>query len=494
MDEKISAFLTDVIPNEIPKRRRRKLVDELSCHIEDKTDAFREIGYSDEDSVSKALEAFAETDETKKSISNSFDEMYHERTVWAFLAAIGIFLINLASFPLDSWVYSVENNTPPYTRGAACSFAMIFAVLSLIAFARAKRLRKTLIGIAAGIVLTAGVPVKLPIWNVYAQAAIYALIHDPVYFINEYTNAPLVTLNKDAALIAENVLNLVALPLALIIYCITASVRIKRGEAKKTAKRGNLKRYAVFAAVYVCIAAVFSAAASNATGFEKYTGPFDGSIGMTARSERIFDDIADCSSVKECDAVLRDADMITLDEYRASLSRARRKKFDIQFKEYQIPDSLTTYIMLSGKPVWGNGFIFIGSTGDRVTLKGVGSTYAPTADGDITAHLNFPDVGATAEDFTGFFGSLKKGQAENEVLGAAKNRKGNVYAKFIYGEGMKTTAYRLCFRSQISDRTDNAALVNLIFTDGRLTYADMLRQGCRDGEQFDTAEALTLPE
>ena len=59
---------------------------------------------------------------------------------------------------------------------------------------------------------------------------------------------------------------------------------------------------------------------------------------------------------------------------------------------------------------------------------------------------------------------------------------------------MKTTAYRLCFRSQISDRTDNAALVNLIFTDGRLTYADMLRQGCRDGEQFDTAEALTLPE
>ena len=104
MDEKISAFLTDVIPNEIPKRRRRKLVDELSCHIEDRADAFREIGYSDEDSVSKALEAFAETDETKKSISNSFDEMYHERTVWAFLAAIGLFLINLAAFPLDSWV------------------------------------------------------------------------------------------------------------------------------------------------------------------------------------------------------------------------------------------------------------------------------------------------------------------------------------------------------------------------------------------------------
>ena len=95
MDEKISAFLTDVIPNEIPKRRRRKLVDELYCHIEDKADAFREIGYSDEDSISKALEAFAETDETKKSISNSFDGMYHERTAWAFVSFFAVLIVRL---------------------------------------------------------------------------------------------------------------------------------------------------------------------------------------------------------------------------------------------------------------------------------------------------------------------------------------------------------------------------------------------------------------
>ena len=95
MNTAISVFLDSVIPENIPKRRRRKLVDELSCHIEDRADAFREIGYSDEDSVSKALEAFAETDETKKSISNSFDGMYHERTVWAFVSFFAVLIVRL---------------------------------------------------------------------------------------------------------------------------------------------------------------------------------------------------------------------------------------------------------------------------------------------------------------------------------------------------------------------------------------------------------------
>lgn len=490
MNEKISSYLDSVIPKRISKDKRQKLFDELSCHLAEKTADFEELGYSEDESLKKAFEAFAETDETKKIIFDEFDEMYHEKTVWAFLAAIGIFLTNMLSFPLDSWLYAADANHDTNTLAVAESFTMIFAIISLIFVARAKGMRKTLIGIAVGVLAVA----VLPLWNVHAQAAIYALVHAPQFFLNEYTNAPLITTNPDIDLIVLVALNYVVFPLSAIVFCIVSSIRITRGKAKRRSKHQILGRYAVFATVFLCITAALSAVATPMVKLERYNGPFNNIMEKTAWSERIFDDISDCTTVKECDSVLRDAGMIKIEEYRAMLSRARQKVFDIRLREFQIPDSLTTYIMLTeGVPVFGNGFIFIGSDGEYVTVKGVGSAYVPAEGEKLLEHLSYNGEDGNPHACTEFFGSLTKGRSEEEVLKAAAVYDLDEYAVFRYGNNMETTARRLYFPITVYDGTAVGALVELFFTDGRLTHAEMRRRTRIPNIAFDETELITMP-
>ena len=251
MDEKISAFLTDVIPNEIPKRRRRKLVDELSCHIEDRADAFREIGYSDEESVSKALEAFAETDETKKSISNSFDGMYHERTVWAFVSFFAVLIVNLlCCVPLQIFVFfSPDYFNAPTVFSSAVSFAFIFAIFAAAGFLKKKRYKKTLTGLAAGI----GVIAVSFYQNYIFQAASFTVaanivcLTDFVFGGSAFGNTGLFKITCTLCAVLEYVFSISA-----ILFCAVCTVRTKRGE--NGSEKTRRKKSAVFTAVLAALA------------------------------------------------------------------------------------------------------------------------------------------------------------------------------------------------------------------------------------------------
>ncbi|MDY4255706.1 MAG: hypothetical protein SOX69_08300, partial [Oscillospiraceae bacterium] len=438
MDEKISAFLTDVIPNEIPKRRRRKLVDELSCHIEDKADAFREIGYSDEDSVSKALEAFAETDEIKNAICEKFDELYHEKTLWAVIAGAAVAVMNLLSFPLDIWINSADHNDDPSTYSAAVSFTFVLAVISLIVFAKAKKYNKMLLGIACGVALTA----ILPIMNLYAQAAVFAVVRGTRYLVNEYT--PLFIPNSVFVVFAEYYTYLLVLPLVEIAVCIVSAVRIKHGKTTSQSAKRVGKRFAVFSVCYACIAAFLSYSVPAAVRYENYPRPFDKNAYMSYASERAFDEIADCGSVEECDKILRRNGLITIDDFRKKLGGALRKELDRQIKDFQIPESFIVYVMHDSYTADGNGFIFLKEEDGRLTLKGVGSTC--TLDDNIFNSMpNGSNTSIKYETLSEFFTSLKKGQPEQEITEKIENM-GEIYSIFRYGENMNSTAYRVYFR------------------------------------------------
>ena len=470
MDEKISAFLTDVIPNEIPKRRRRKLVDELSCHIEDKADAFREIGYSDEDSVSKALEAFAETDEIKNAICEKFDELYHEKTLWAVIAGAAVAVMNLLSFPLDIWINSADHNDDPSTYSAAVSFTFVLAVISLIVFAKAKKYNKMLLGIACGVALTA----ILPIMNLYAQAAVFAVVRGTRYLVNEYT--PLFIPNSVFVVFAEYYTYLLVLPLVEIAVCIVSAVRIKHGKTTSQSAKRVGKRFAVFSVCYACIAAFLSYSVPAAVRYENYPRPFDKNAYMSYASERAFDEIADCGSVEECDKILRRNGLITIDDFRKKLGGALRKELDRQIKDFQIPESFIVYVMHDSYTADGNGFIFLKEEDGRLTLKGVGSTC--TLDDNIFNSMpNGSNTSIKYETLSEFFTSLKKGQPEQEITEKIENM-GEIYSIFRYGENMNSTAYRVYFRdaSHPDDCTTDfyEAAADLIFTDGKLASGKML--------------------
>lgn len=470
MDEKISAFLTDVIPNEIPKRRRRKLVDELSCHIEDRADAFREIGYSDEDSVSKALEAFAETDEIKNAICEKFDELYHEKTLWAVIAGAAVAVMNLLSFPLDIWINSADHNDDPSTYSAAVSFTFVLAVISLIVFAKAKKYNKMLLGIACGVALTA----ILPIMNLYAQAAVFAVVRGTRYLVNEYT--PLFIPNSVFVVFAEYYTYLLVLPLVEIAVCIVSAVRIKHGKTTSQSAKRVGKRFAVFSVCYACIAAFLSYSVPAAVRYENYPRPFDKNAYMSYASERAFDEIADCGSVEECDKILRRNGLITIDDFRKKLGGALRKELDRQIKDFQIPESFIVYVMHDSYTADGNGFIFLKEEDGRLTLKGVGSTC--TLDDNIFNSMpNGSNTSIKYETLSEFFTSLKKGQPEQEITEKIENM-GEIYSIFRYGENMNSTAYRVYFRdaSHPDDCTTDfyEAAADLIFTDGKLASGKML--------------------
>lgn len=77
---RIIEFVDSFIPENLPKKRKQTLKEELMCHILDKVDYYRELGYAESESVSKAIEDFGMDNEIKKYVSGEFEELYQEKT------------------------------------------------------------------------------------------------------------------------------------------------------------------------------------------------------------------------------------------------------------------------------------------------------------------------------------------------------------------------------------------------------------------------------
>lgn len=76
MESKIQEFIKDFIPKNITKEMKIELQNELECHIYDRIDYYKEIGYSDEESFEKALKDFCDDKQTKEQINKSFQKIH----------------------------------------------------------------------------------------------------------------------------------------------------------------------------------------------------------------------------------------------------------------------------------------------------------------------------------------------------------------------------------------------------------------------------------
>ena len=98
MEERISKFIADYIPKRISKETRYKLQYELENHIYDRIDYYKDIGYSEEESLEKALNDFGDDEETKEQVKKELGEIHKPVTLADFFAitipfAIAIILI-----------------------------------------------------------------------------------------------------------------------------------------------------------------------------------------------------------------------------------------------------------------------------------------------------------------------------------------------------------------------------------------------------------------
>ncbi len=247
MTDEIKGYLDTLIPPNLPKKRRKELYDELSCHLLDREDRYEEVGYSKEESLKKAVEDVGTDHEVNQSISSEFESLYHERAWWALIPAAVILLMNYSCFWFDTWVTSADFNDEPTPAKALISFVMIFICAGFIFFARAKRFRKMLVGTAVANLLIGGTVLIC----FYPQAALYAIENVAYYLIGRFTPFTVPNYGFPTLFIYGSV----ACTVLSAVYCIIAAIRIKKGQARPI---GNLRTKAIvlgvcFAAVTVCV-------------------------------------------------------------------------------------------------------------------------------------------------------------------------------------------------------------------------------------------------
>ena len=90
MDKRIESYLDSVIPEKLSKRRQKLIREELRDHISDHIDFYTEIGYSEDESIQKALADMGDdggvTAMVKKDFEKGFPIIFHiALTKWFLL-------------------------------------------------------------------------------------------------------------------------------------------------------------------------------------------------------------------------------------------------------------------------------------------------------------------------------------------------------------------------------------------------------------------------
>ena len=101
----VSDYLDAAVPKGLTESRRKLLTEELESHIYDKAEHYMEIGYPEEESFEKAIEAMGDAE----SVNEQFSELYGESewqviltyVVLAF-CSIGAIFSGFASHLIDN--------------------------------------------------------------------------------------------------------------------------------------------------------------------------------------------------------------------------------------------------------------------------------------------------------------------------------------------------------------------------------------------------------
>lgn len=473
---RITDFVDSFIPKNMPKKKALLLKAELTCHIIDKADYYKEIGYDDTESVNKAIEDFG-TDETdKKFIFNEFEELYSEKSIFSIAAFVIIALMNYLCLPLDLWVTSADFNRDPDPAGAFMSFFMIFVVLSMIIFARIKKYRKTLISI--GLINTLIAAVLLA--SFYPQMASYTVGYNLIYLIDVLTP---ISMGRVIVMALDGLFVMViwfAVLLLPALYCFVEAVRIKKGLAKVIA---NPKRiFTVFSAVFLAVTVVSCLLQPVSKKYvDDYPVWFDNYYNYISDvSQQRFDEIVIGNGYADISNCLKSEGYVTTEEYENTLDRLSRKQFRQNLKEFNFAEGYEIWFV-PDKYTGGNGFVGLKHKDGVITAKAIGNLENSMYDGKgknfgySNAEFNH-DMYAVFD----YFKALKKGDSEAEVMSRFGSDLGFIYSRRYSVENSKATSYyRIYCYGEVNPaetlyyNKNDSRYIELTFEDGLLAKGTM---------------------
>ena len=470
---RITEFVDSFIPKNISKKKALILKDELVCHIMDKADFYKEIGYDDAESVNKAIEDFGTDEMDKKYICSEFEELYSEKSIYGILAFVIIAAMNFICAPLDLWVTSADFNRDPDPFSAFISFSMIFVVLIMIVLARIKKYRKTLISI--GIVNTLIAVVLL--MSFYPQMAAFTLAYDIIYLVDNFTPFSI----GNIIVMAHDGIFAMALWVGILIipslYCFTEAFRIKQGRAKQVKK--PKKKIALFSSVFFTIAIASCLLYPTSEKYaDNYPVWFDNYYNyISEASQQMFDEISIYDKYSEVDNHLCFEGYVTIELYRDSLDRVKRKQFNQNLKEFDFAEGFEIWFK-PGETADGNGFIGIKQENGIITGKAIGNIEEKMYMG--TGNFGYwNDSNDDMLTMLDYFRTLKKGDAEADVMSRIGSEFGFIYAKRSSVEnGKKINYYRIYFHGITnpegkSYEKDDSRYIELAFEDAVLVKGTM---------------------
>ena len=470
--DRINAFVDSFIPENLPKTRKTELKNELLCHIYDKADYYRELGYMENDSISKAIEDFGQDEGTKGFLYNEFERLYKERDIYGIFSGLFVLMLNYLCVPLDLWVFSFDFGTDPYPAGIAASFGMVFAVYLLIAVARVKKFRKMLI--CLGIAITAHIPLVILF---YPQMAAFSVADNIMYLIDMLTPFCI----GDMVIYAETMI--AVLPVLYLmqvipaVYCFVSAVRIKRDTAPAVKK--PLKKITVFCCAYICVAAasliLFTVSSdyleNYSTWFDKYY------FYINEDSEAMYSQINTGDNEENAYSLLRENGFVTIEEYSSTLDRIKRKQLRNNLAEFDFPEGYSVWFQPEGKYWKGGGIVAIRGENGKITGKAVGNINEEMYYEDYNfGYSDIRDKDTDMNVLTEFFGSLSKGDGEKEIMSRIGNDLGYIYAKkCCYEDNIIKSSYRVYFYGITNPDKNNyydqrsSIYMELSFSDGQLS-------------------------
>lgn len=120
MDKRIESYLDSVIPEKLSKRRQKLIREELRDHISDHIDFYTEIGYSEDESIQKALADMGDDGGVTSMVKKDFERVYGEKIWMPILAFVLTILVIFTAVSCGIFVTMVESKGSPQAYEVFC--------------------------------------------------------------------------------------------------------------------------------------------------------------------------------------------------------------------------------------------------------------------------------------------------------------------------------------------------------------------------------------
>ena len=438
MDKRIESYLDSVIPEKLSKRRQKLIREELRDHISDHIDFYTEIGYSEDESIQKALADMGDDGGVTAMVKKDFEKVYGEK-IWMPILAFALTMLMLfAAIYCGVWILSADSKGSPGVFEVIASFAIILVMSFAMVFAYRKGLKKTLLAIGIPNLLFGATLIS----SGYTQPAIYALIYDVCLLLEETTPLTMYKVVDTAEYIV--LIAGVAVDIGFAIVSVILYNRLrKNGVPEKSGKKKIIITASVLCAAAICLTLAYGKSENYFNKYEYVMNgyKFETSDGICKQSEAVFDSIELGMSYDEAKLKLRVQGYMPFDEYCETQSGGMRKRLKYSLNELDLavtdegytvfvnPNVFYDYSGIDGRN-YSNGFVYLRADSDGcVESKGVGSGAAVK---DKYSYV--PDHhsgGSGGRSCYQNFKTVRVGDRKDEVMKKLAGENGDVFAKFV---------------------------------------------------------------